>query len=349
MIAPNPLESVHLRRTDEKLDEVDALLARFGGPVGIDGVLDHLNRQAVRTRVPGRSVTWGFRWNDADNASARWWPQGISTSADATDTEDIAGREVIASSAYSKTIDGLNKGSRVTFVDLDSLRYRHVLLVVPTLDGGRARMQPLRVHAGGIVWCGQFLHVAGTRRGLFTCRVDDIVRVEPSEESLGYRYVLPVRFTYDAFSAEHAEPMRYSFLSLDRSADPPQLIAGEYGVREQTRRLVHYPLDPETLHLHAHEDGLSRPTGLHEDGVGHMQGAAIVRGTWYVTRSRGRWRLGHLYVGTPGAFRTVRQALPVGPEDITYWPSTDQLWSQTEYPGRRYVFAIDRSRLPAAG
>ena len=52
---------------------------------------------------------------------------------------------------------------------------------------------------------------------------------------------------------------------------------------------------------------------------------------------------GCLYVGKPGEFRSFPRALPVGPEDISYWPSTDLLWSLTEYPGRRYVFAMKRS------
>ena len=37
--------------------------------------------------------------------------------------------------------------------------------------------------------------------------------------------------------------------------------------------------------------------------------------------------------------------LPPGPEDIAYWPDTDRLWSQSEHPGARWVFAVDRSRL----
>ena len=52
-----------------------------------------------------------------------------------------------------------------------------VLLVVPVLDDSRARMEPLRVHAGGIVWSGRHLHVAATARGLHTFHVDDIVAV----------------------------------------------------------------------------------------------------------------------------------------------------------------------------
>ena len=35
--------------------------------------------------------------------------------------------------------------------------------------------------------------------------------------------------------------------------------------------------------------------------------------------------------------------LPIGPEDLSYWASRDQLWSATEYAGSRSVFAIRAS------
>jgi hypothetical protein len=76
-----------------------------------------------------------------------------------------------------------------------------------------------------------------------------------------------------------------------------------------------------------------------------MQGAVVVDERYYVTVSRGRARRGHLYAGAPGRLQPHRWALPPGAEDITYWPSTDQLWSLSEYPGRRFVFAMDRSRF----
>ena len=344
------LSSIQLRRTDENSDIIDDAAAALGRRVGVAGVLAHLNRQAVRTRVPGRAVEWGFTWNTADATTERWWPQGITTSADATDAEDIDGRRLLMTSWYSKVVEGQNHGSRITVVDLDTLAYRHVLLVVPTRAGdGRLELTPLLVHAGGLVWFGPYVHVAGTRRGLFTCLVDDIIRMRSTEDTLGHRFVLPVRFAYHAYASGGAENMRYSFLSLDRSSDPPQLLAGEYGVDDMTRRLVRFPLDPTTHHLATHEDGTSRPVWLDDRGLGHMQGAAVVRDTYYVTSSRGRRRLGTLSVGEPGSFRGFPRALPVGPEDISYWPSTDLLWSLTEYPGRRYVFAMKRAQFDSAG
>ena len=351
-----PAPGVRLRRTDENTDEIDSLASIVGGRAGIDGVLDDLDRRAHSTWVPGCAVDHGFTWDRADRGTQQWWPQGISTSADASDTEDIRGRKVLAVSWYAK--DG--QGSRISFVDLHSLRYRHVLLVQPVVRDGRVDLEPLTVHAGGIVWCGPYLHVAGTAKGLFSCRLDDILRIpdpvfDPDPDKVGrdgdrlatygYRYVLPVRFTYRAQSDKGAAAMRYSFLSLDRSGDRPRLVAGEYGRARQTTRLASYALDPDSFHLHCGDDGVSLPERLEERGQPGMQGAALVRDTWYVTSSHGPWGLGSLHVGTPGAFREHRWALPMGPEDIAYWPSLDTFWSVSEHPHRRWVYAVNRNQF----
>ena len=349
---------VHLVRTAERRDEADALADRLGGRVGLRGVLADLNRAARPCRVPGLAVRWGFRWDAEDDHSLRWWPQGITTSADAHDTEDFEGRSVVVTSAYSKVVGGHGKGARLSFVDVTdptAPRYRHVLLVEPFRDDdGRVDVRPLNVHAGGIVWHGDHLHVAGTRRGLVTCRLDDIVRVptdgDPSRlgfdgdrlHGFGYRYLLPLRFGYDAVTGDGSEQLRYSFVSLDRSGAAHGLVAGEYGRGRMTTRLVRFEIDARSGLLRTDEQGTSRPLLLDERGVGHMQGAAVVDGRWYVTTSAGRYGLGSVWSGTPGDLRRHRFALPAGPEDLTYWPSRDELWSLSEYPRHRYVFAMDR-------
>ena len=280
---------IHLVRREP--GSARAALQRYGDPVGLPGVAAHLNRSAHRTKVPGRGPVWGFAWNDQDNHSTHWWPQGISTSADASSDGLVGGREMLVSTWYSHKSAPRKEGSRLTFVDLESLRYRHVLVVRVGKDG----LEPLRIHAGGVVWAGDHLHLAGTARGIFTCHVEDILEVEPSPETYDYRYVLPVRITYRAGQDESVERLRYSFLSLDRGAEPPQLVAGEYGVQGQSTRLVRFPLDPETFALAGDEQGVSQPLLLHE-GIGHMQGAAVVGRDYYLTQSRGRYRLGHLWV-----------------------------------------------------
>jgi len=354
---------VYLRRGEDNQAAIDALASLLGGRVGLRGLLSDLNRRGrpVWTRPfwpPGRAVHRAFTCYRADRRTEQWWPQGISSSADASDTEMVEGRRLLAVTWYAKDLGEGGQGSRVTFVDRKDRRYRHVLLVTPRLRrDGALEVQPLRVHAGGLVWCGGHVHVAATARGFLTFRLDDLMRV-PDERagradafgidgdrvsSYGYRYLLPVRFAYQGLADEGHEKFRYSFLSLDRAASPPQLVAGEYAtVKRGTRRLVHYALDPGSLLLQAGADGISRPLRLEDEGVAHSQGALVAEGSYYVSASRGRYQPGSVHVGRPGAFRRFEAATPMGPEDISWWPSTDELWSVTEHPGRRWVFSMQR-------
>jgi hypothetical protein len=339
-------EGVHLARTDESLDEIDALAALLGGRVGLDEVLDDCDRQGRRSWLPARAVHRAYTFDRADRRDRRWWPQGVTTSADASDEEEIAGRRIVAVAWYAKELPGdeVKQGSRITFFDLGTRRYRHVLLVVPVLRDGRPGIEPLTVHAGGIVWYGPYLHVAATAKGFYTCRLDDLLRVERDEvAAYGHRYVLPVRFSYKAETDEGHERLRYSFMSLDKGATPPEIVAGEYAYGTgKTRRLARFAIDPETLLLATTEDGVTRPSML-DEGVGQMQGAVVARGRYHVTVSQGPWTFGSVYTGAPGAFRRHRWATPMGPEDIAYWPSTDELWSVSEWPRRRWIFSMKRS------
>jgi hypothetical protein len=333
------VEGVHLVRTEENRAEVDALAERAGGRVGLAGVLADLDRRGRRTWAPGLAVRRAFTWDAEDRRTPNWWPQGVSTSADAEDDEVVAGRRLVVVSWYAKD----DQGSRLSVVDLDTLEYGHVLLVVPDFDeDGDFRIKPLRVHAGGVVWRGRHVHVAATAKGIITCHLDDLVR--SPDPDLGYRYLLPVRFSYQAWTDEGHERMRYSFLSLDRSGPEPALLAGEYARGDQTRRLIRYRIDPSTGALATAADGIARPLMLDDTGVGQMQGAVSARGAFHVTVSHGPWCPGSLYVGRPGSFKRRRFATPMGPEDIAWWPSTDLLWAVSEHPRRRWVFAMRRPR-----
>jgi hypothetical protein len=359
--SPN-VQGVQLRRTDENVREIAALTSVLGEPTGLDGLLDDLKYDVRRARVVprllGRAVREAYRWDDYDERDEQWYPQGISTSADSSDTEDIGGRRVVVTTWYSTGRDGVKRGSRVTFVDLDSGKYRHVLLVSPVFDkAGHLTLRPMSIHAGGIVWAGPYLHIAATSRGFVTARVDDIMRVAGDDDhpdrfgiegsslySYGHRYVLPVRFTYQAFADEGHEKLRYSFMSLDRGSEPPALLAGEYALDpDATTRLARYELDPATWQLATGDDGFSRPLALDEGGVRQMQGAVIASGRFHVTVSHGPWMPGTVCAGEPGSMKVHRWALPMGPEDMSYWPSTDRIWSVTEHPRRRWIVAMDRA------
>ncbi|KAA1418994.1 hypothetical protein F0U44_11045 [Nocardioides humilatus] len=345
---PSPPYGVHLTRSEENVAEIDALagvLGQYaGGRVGMAGLLGDLDRRMRRTFAPhprmlGFAVDRALTWERRDRRDIRWWPQGISTSVQ-TDVE----RDVIVTSWYSKKKE---EGCRVSFIDLEALRYRHVLLVEPTVTDGVPGLTPLRAHAGGIVWHGPYLHIGATGRGFFTCRTDDLLRVPAAAgmETYGHDYVLPVRFAYRATTDEGLQRLRYSFMTLDRGTEPPSLVVGEYGNSKQTRRIARFATDPATGLLATGEDGISRPILDDEDGLTRMQGIAVVDGTAFVTSSHGPHRYGWMHVGRPGEFRTRKWATPPGPEDLVHWPAQDLVWSVSEHPGLRWVFGMDRTRL----
>lgn len=332
---------IGLERTADLTDAVDHLAAASGGRVGLPSLLDRLElraRPAIVPRLLGRAVDEAYAWNAHDQRDPVWWPQGITTSAEAHPSGRVAGRRLVVTTSYAKPVDGIHRGSRLTFLDLDTLRYGHVPLVVPHLDAeGRLTLGGLRVHAGGLAWAGDWLHVAATARGFFTCRVDDLVRISGTN---GHGYVLPVRFTHRAFTDEGHEPLRHSFLSVDR--DTQALLVGEYGRGRQTTRLAQYALDPDTWLPTIDPSGHARPVSV-SHGVRQMQGAVIAHGRHHVTASRGPWTPGSVFTGDPGALRQHRWAVPMGPEDLTYWPRTDRLWSHSEHPYRRWVWSMRRS------
>jgi hypothetical protein len=325
--------SLLLTRTAENAAEIgalaDVLARRGGGRVGLAPLLADLPQRLHRSFAPGRAVSRALTWERADADDPTWFPQGVTNSYRTEVT-----REVLLVSWYST----VGRGARISVLDLVTHRYRHVLLVAPTSAGG---LEPVRVHAGGIVWQGPFLHVAATARGLLTFRLDDLL-LDPSETH-GHRYLLPVRHAYRADALEGTERLRYSFLSLDRSRDEAALVVGEYGSAAQTQRLARFGLDAATGALAADTDGISRPLRIDESGQARMQGASVVDGRWFVTVSHGPWGLGSVMTGLPGSFRRHRWATPMGPEDLCYHAPTARFWSVSEHPGRRWVFAMDRS------
>jgi len=230
----------------------------------------------------------------------------------------------------------------------------------------------VHAHAGGLVWHGDHLHVTATRKGFHTFRLSDIVAVGgpdgtdgpdgDSERRLGplpgggfgaygHRWVLPTRFTHAARTDEGGSAFRYTYLSSARDEGRVSLLTGEYAHPSQpgSTRFAEIAVDPATGLPALTSEGHARPTLLGE-GVVQGQGAVRVGGRLYVGSSNGRFRRGSVWVGeetqlAPGSFSRRPGALPIGPEDLAHWPSRDELWTVTEYPGRRRVVAFDRSRL----
>lgn len=347
------MAGIALERSDDNAAGVDALTALItaagGARIGVHGLLDRLPAQGRRLRrtfaptprLLGRKVTAAFTWEAADRRDHDWWPQGITTSA-LTGVREHHGHDVLATSWYAKG----DAGSRISIVDLEARRYEHVLLVDPVITDGEVQVRPLAVHAGGLVWHGPHLHVAATARGFLTARTDDLLEVPDGAgvQTFGHRYVLPVRLAHRGRAAEKGQRLRFSFLTLDRSGDEPALVVGEYGGPQASRRLARFALDPATG-LPGGAEGRSEPE-IDDRGETRMQGIAVVDGVSYLTRSRGPATRGSAYVGSPGAWREHRHATPIGPEDLVWWPETESLWSVSEHPRRRWIYAMRRDGLP---
>ncbi len=323
--------------------------------VGLEGLLADTNRVATWDDVPGEAAVGGYAWQRGDSRTRRWLPQGITTSSDAYGHDPSAGtlrgRHIVLVSWYANHIWGFIFGSRISVMDCtdpDSAPYRHVLLVNPKRRWGVNWLTTIRVHAGGIVWYGKYLYVAGGQHGIRVFRLDDLVRVRNRFRTKTYRYVLPQFTSYDAGHDAEVGEMFYSFMSLDRSGDEDHLVAGEYGRKGGSHRLMRYPLDRKTELLYRNDRGWAVPAELYDRQIERMQGATLVKGTWVITASNGRGKPGDLWVGKPGDYVRHAGVLPTGPEDITYWPQRGQLWSLTEWPRQRWVYAIDAQRWVTA-
>lgn len=287
----------------------------------------------------------GFTWDDEDAKDRRWWPQGLTTSADAAAVpSDVlpAQQHVLLSAWYAKQPERSGAATRLSLVDLDAgpagPRYAHVLLVIPQRDDGSGEIsvRPITVHAGGLAWCGHQLLVADTRRGLRVFDLANMTRLDGRAEGWpGFRFVLPQSGWWRARAEGDERPLRWSFVSLDTTEPAAlSLVAGEYARDGTDARLARFALDPDTGSLLA-----GGAVEVIRAGLTSMQGAVRVHGTYVVCSSRGRLQRGQLWTSRPGGGPWTRhaRALPVGPEDLSYDPGSGLLWTQTEYPGRRCV------------
>ncbi|GAA2724397.1 hypothetical protein [Cellulomonas aerilata] len=342
---------------------LDALATRLPR-VGLDGVLADLDRAAEPCDVPGRAAGRGFTWAPEDRDDTSWTPQGLAC---------LRSGDVVLVAWYARRRLGVaTRGSRLTVVDRrdpEQPRYGHVLLTTPRRLPGAPTLGRVGVHAGGIAVVGDLLYVADTLGGVRVFRLADVVavprrrldaalpwrgagtrtlgrRLTGGYTALGHDHVLPELMRLRAGVRAGLRRLRWSFLSVGELDGRPCLVAGEYGRKGSTPRLAVYALDPRTGLPAVDPDGRCRPVEVHEDQPPRMQGAAVAGSTWYLTASTGEGNPGDLHVGTPGHLRRHRGVLPTGPEDVDWARPGEELWCQTEWPGRRWVFPIDVRRWP---
>lgn len=342
----------------------------------VGAVLDSANRgaRALDPEEPAlaaleRPVLAGFGWDEEDSATARWYPQGITTSHDASADGSWEGREVVL---VSWALDG-HRGVRVSFAELGPAGvegYRHVLLVEPVAARGPAGVdiEPVRVHAGGIAWHGPHLYVADTLRGLRVFAVEEMLELSTSRPDVlgfrdgrayaeGYRFAMPQVGAYRlaVLRSILARGPRFSFLSLGRSAPgaSPTLLAGEYRDRRPGARLVVWPLPPRDAGtLASTPAGPLRASEAWVTERTNLQGALQLEGDLLLASSAGRGP-GSLAVYRGGVLAAAPRPWATGPEDLTHAIGRELIFSLTERrhdPADcrrcgRVVFAVGASGL----
>ncbi len=332
----------------------DALVDRLATKldvVSVGDVLADANRDAGEidrlTRVA--DFKQGFRWNLADTASLDWWPQGISGSGDADVTGMVDGKRVLVVSFYDKGKDESRKGVRIAIVDITNpkaVKYRFALLVSVRDENGHTEIDPVLVHAGGLVWYGHYLYVPVTGKGFRLFDMNRILRVPDEGANVGfnaatgkysagdYRYIIP---QVDDYALSGSCPILFSFASLDRSTTPHSIVTGEYKSGTDGR-LARWYLDRQSNKL----AGPYFAREAHFAQQSRIQGALSWKGTWWVQSAAQSLLAGELYRLKPNTpSRSFAQ--PPGIEDLYHDPTTGLLWSLTEFPGYRYVYGAPLS------
>lgn len=345
---------------------VARIAAQAAGVVPLEGVLDHLNRRGRPGVTDGAAERlrnhdhFGFRWNEGDHGVEYWYPQGITGGSDAAAGDRPAGRRLVLVSWYHRTDARPTKGARISLADLtdpDDVRYRHLLLVEPVERDGSATFGSAEydggdaLHSGGIVWFGDLLYVADTARGFRVFDLGRIVEVTHTDDrdrigvaprgdrvdAHGYRYVVPQIARYQL--TDDACSVRFSFVGLDRSSDPPTLLSGEYHSDDADGRVVSWPVDAATGWL-AERRGEVRAIDAHAAAQTRMQGGLTWQGDLYLSSSsQTPSRYGRLYRTRPGLESRIT-AWPYGCEDLYYERDTDRIWTATEHPDQREVVSI---------
>lgn len=328
--------------------------------VTVPTVVGDGNRAAASCSPGAANRLAAFCWTSGDDDVSYWVPQGITTTADASPTGAYDGSTAILVSWYDNGTDGYDRGVRVSFVDYSNPAaptYRHVLLVEPYVrSDGKASFKPINIHAGGIFWYDDYLYVASTTSGFLvfdmrhlwetasTVSTEIGLQSDGSYQAYGYKYVLPEVMSYGRSTLGGYSNLTFSFASVDRTSTPNAIVVGEYASPGTGTRLARFPINSDTGTLTASADGYVHATAAYNVSVTSMQGGTSINGKYYLSTSDGSGNAGDLATFTPGGSVVMHyDVLPIGPEDMSYWPGKDQLWSLSEYASGRSVFAVRAS------
>lgn len=357
-LSPVPHDQLKLKADFRDLGALEGILAQGGfSPVSLGELPLDRTYQVGTDRGPDavlpstgmkEQTPTGFIFDEEDQQTRDWYPQAVTTSADADGvTGTVDGKKWVAVSWYSKT----EPRSRITLVDHSqpdvpgSQRYRHVELMVP--DAKTGKLAPLKSHVGGVTWVGDMLYVAQTGGGIRAFDVRQLLEVQdPSKVPEGTeRYVLPQVGYYrvqaepgDTSQAGEGSSPRFSGLSLDRTGETPALLSQEYDGENPGGRIIRWELDPTTGRLKENAEGVVQASDAWAVPMTRVAGVVRLEDGFRIATMG---TPSNLFEATEGKEPRRVDGLAQGIQQFSYDWTSNQVWTLAEHPGRRAVFAFE--------
>lgn len=323
--------------------------------------------------VPEENRVRGIRWNEDDETTSIWRPQGIAGFS-------RNGVRYLLVSWYAKDA-AESKGSRITLIDISPssstyLTYRHILLVQPTLPTGTVdytqygAYAPLNVHAGGVAYFNGKVYLSSTSLGLRVFDLDKIIEVTTgtgTDDKCGkdasgnlyafnYRYILP-QIGY--YKINEASP----FSTVQVNYENNQLWTGQYYAGSADASIVPkifgFPINTSGELQHSGIQTVIPKNSLFTSDHAHGIQGVFRKGnrTWLSctgSPSESYGSTARLARYTDGDTNTVRYRWPYGAESLYLETQYGYLWSLTEFEPNagaqngsqvnRCIFAVDFSK-----
>lgn len=297
--------------------------------------------------------SFAFRWNDHDNRTNKWRPQGITKIT-------FNNKKFLAISWYArKKFNFKNQGVKISFVNLSNKKipkYRHILLVDKKYKTFK------NMHAGGLTYAHNKIYVPDTRNNKKIIRVFSIknIKIVPNKLKkifFNYKYILQEENNYHV-------PVKPSFISYDFHQN--KLLIGSFHKNLITDNNYSHSLSRKNaLSWFFPTNNINKNTKICSPYFYEMQGAATMQSPFpsnsqnilFISSSFGKKNNSRLYIVDFNFKKCNKQnnginnykvlTYPPGLEDLHISKDSKTLWSLTEFKSNtknknnRIVFAIN--------
>ncbi|MBL0137767.1 MAG: hypothetical protein IPP86_04455 [Bacteroidetes bacterium] len=211
--------------------------------------------------IPADKNPIGFKWNNGDEETNEWRPQGIAGFQKGSKRYLIVTWYAIDASKIENVYNEF-KGARISLVDIsnmNNIKYRHILLVqeasnkidTDLFDQDLPKYKqlkdfiPVTTHAGGVTCFAGKIYIADTNLGIRVFELNKIVGVEsnPTEDSIGNNMGRICAFNYDYIlpqSGYYKLPMATPFSSVEigegESSDDKIMWTGQYFTESEAKK-----------------------------------------------------------------------------------------------------------------